>query len=165
MCDPVEQAFHSMDRFDDQKIGASETLLRHLCIPVQILQTAVGLKISDQAFKPKRNDPGASVDLECLLKKSGKNETDRRGIMPNSYGLAAISAGEARQHSAGVAWTPKPEEPDLDGFAAKPNPFHGEIIKPMDKPNIRSLAAKATLLWVSPGVALGPFEGRQSGHA
>ncbi|MEY2928145.1 MAG: hypothetical protein RL367_2622 [Pseudomonadota bacterium] len=160
MCDPVEQDFHAADRFDDPQIGTEDILLRHLCVPVQVMPTSLGLKISDQAFKARKIDPGTSVDLDCLLKKCGIKGIDRKGLMPNAYALVAVTAGAAREHSGGVAWTPKPEEPELGGFAAKPNPFHGEIIRPMNNAGIRNLAAKAELLWVKSDVMLGPFEGR-----
>ena len=77
MCDPVEQEFRSTERFDDPQIGYDDVLLRHLCIPVQIVPTPDGLRISSQAFTIRKSDPGASVDLECLLKKCSMTEVDR----------------------------------------------------------------------------------------
>jgi hypothetical protein len=162
MCDPVKQDYHSKDRFDDSKIDADDRLLRHLCIPVQIMtdQQTGQRRISSQAFTIRKTDLGASVDLECLLKKCSMTEVERRGLLPDSYGLVAISAGNVRMQTLGVAWTPKPSEPELSEFAAKPNPFHGEIIGPISKATSRELAAKAALLWVEAGIALGPFEDR-----
>lgn len=161
MCDPVEQDFHSTDRFDDESIASCDRLLRHLCIPVQVIPTGEGYRLSDQAFKPRRADPGASVDIECLLLKDGQSHEDRHGRQPNSYALVEITAGEARPHSGGVAWTPKPEEPELEGFAREPNPYHGEIIKPISNAAFREMAALARVLWLKPGVniAKGPFRG------
>jgi hypothetical protein len=161
MCNPVRQDYHSMDRFDDPQIGEDDRLLRHLCIPVQIVRDQAGqLRISSQAFTIRRSEPGASVDIECLLTKSSMTEVECRGHLPNSYGLVAISAGNARMQTPGVAWTPKPAEPELSEFAAKPNPFHGEIIGPIGKATSRELAANAELLWAEAGIALGPFEDR-----
>ena len=158
MCDPVEQDFHSRDRVDDPKIGSSDMLLRHLCMPAQIAETNDGLRISSQAFRPKKGEPGTSIDHECLLIKNGMTAADRAGLMPNSYGMVGILAHTAREHSGGVAWTPKPEEPKLGSFASKPNPFHGEIITPISKANFRSMAAKADLLWVKPGERIARYE-------
>jgi hypothetical protein len=163
MCDPVEQDYHSLVRFDDPKIDADDRLLRHLCIPVQIVTDQTGQrKISSQAFTIRKTEPGASVDLECLLKKCSMTEVERRGLLPNSYGLVAISAGNVRMQTPGVAWTPKPSEPELGEFAAKPNPFHGEIIGPIGKATSRDLAAKAELLWAEAGISLGPFKDQVS---
>lgn len=158
MCNPVEQDFHSTDRVDDPNIGSNDMLLRHLCIPVQIAQTNDGFRISSQAFKPKRGEPGTSIDHECLLIKNGMTFADRAGLMPNSYGMVGILAQTAREHSGGIVWTPKPEEPELESFASKANPFHGEIITPISNANLRSMAAKADLLWVKPGERIASYE-------
>lgn len=160
MCNPTEQDFHSNDRFDDPGIVDGDRLLRHLCIPVQIIEKNGILRISDQAFKHKKRDPGTSVDLECLLIQDGLSELNRRGLMPRSCALIAVSAGSARQLSNGIAWTPKPEEPELGDFASKPNKYHGEIIGPIANCDCRTLAGLAELIWVIKEMDLGPFEGQ-----
>ena len=160
MCNPTAQAYYSTERTDDPQISNDSRLFRHLCIPVQIVTTSNGKKISDQAFKARRADAGTSVDLECLLLNDGLGEVDRRGLMPNSYALAAISVQTARSFSGGVAWTPKPEEPENEGFSALENPYHGEIIKPMTNRHVRDLAANAELLWVAEEMDFGPFAGQ-----
>ena len=160
MCNPTEQDFNSFERVDDTNIGDGDRLLRHLCIPVQIIDKNGKLKISDQAFKHRKKDPGTSVDLECLLELDGLSERDRRGIMPNSYALVALSAGQARAHSQGVAWTPKPEEPELAEFAAKSNKYHGEIIGPIANSDVRNLASIAEIIWIKSEMDLGPMKGQ-----
>lgn len=146
MCTPTAQCYHSQQRADDAGIGASDRLLRHCRAPAQIVPLkqsgeTVGLKISDQAFKAKKGEPGLSVDLECLLLADGKTWHHRYGLMPNTYAMVAVTAEQARAHSAGVAWTPKPEEPELEGFAALENRYHGEIILPMTNAQVRALFA------------------------
>lgn len=160
MCDPVRQVFHSDQRADDPRIAADDRLLRHVTVPYGVHEKHGKLKLSDQALKPRKSDPGISVDLECLLLKEGLNERDRRGLHPNAHALGAIAAGDARQHSGGVAWTPKPEEPELTSYARAENDFHGEIIRPLEPKSYRELAAAMTILWVRSGIDLGPFEGQ-----
>ena len=80
--------------------------------------------------------------------------------MPNAFALLAISAECARKFSAGVAWTPKPEEPELEGYAALPNEFHGEIIGKLSRSDTRNLAANAKLIWIKNELDLGPFQGQ-----
>lgn len=71
--------------------------------------------------------------------------------MPDALALAALSAGNARQHSAGVAWTPKPEELKYtEKFARSANEFHGEIIAPISRKNSRSLAEVSIILQSEP---------------
>ena len=151
MCTPTAQDYYSPHRVDDPGIGATDRLLRHCRVPVQIVPrkangTTVGLKISDQAFKAKKGEPGISVDHECLLVAAGKTWHDRYGLMPNTYAMIAVTAGEARAHSPGVAWTPKPADPDLTGAASLENPYHGEIIAPMSNAQVRALFALAALV-------------------
>jgi hypothetical protein len=160
MCEPDRQVFHSDQRVDDPNIGPDDRLLRHLTVPFGVHQKHGKFKLSDQALKPRKNDPGISVDLECLLKEKGFGERDRRGLHPAAHALGAIAAADARRHSGGVAWTPKPEEIELTGYARAANDFHGEIIRPLAPKSYRELAAAMTILWVRPDTDLGNFEGQ-----
>lgn len=161
MCEPERQDYHGVDRFDDLAIGNDDKLLRHLRIPVQVVPAHNGYRLSDRAFVSRKSETGTSVDLECLLLIDGLSSSDRRGAMPGSKALASVTVEHARTFSAGVAWTPKPEEPELEHeFARAANPYHGEIINPMSGKQARDLAAKATILWTAAGVLLGPFEGQ-----
>jgi len=149
MCNPTAQDYHSPNRADDLGIGDEHQLLRHCCPPVQIVPCPInGQKISDQAFKGKKTDAGLSVELECLLSKDDLDWQDRYGAMPGSLALLAVSAADARANSAGVAWTPKPQE-DLNGYAGQANPYHGEIIHPMTGQQSRALFRRAVVLRTS----------------
>lgn len=160
MCNPTAQDYHSNHRVDDVEICDDDRLLRHLCLPVHIREVNGALRVSDQAFTFRKDDVGVSVDLECLLLKDGLSERDRRGKMHNAHGLLAINAGVVREFGQGVAWTPKPEETGLQGFAALPNPYHGEIFGRLARSETRKVALRATVLWVSGGVELGPYDGQ-----
>jgi len=147
MCDPTPQDYFSNHRTDDLGIGPQDRLLRHCTTPVQVVPCPLnGRKISDQAFKPKKSDVGVSVDLECLLAKDGHTWEDRFGVMPNAVGMIAVTVASARTHSAGVAYTPKPAQAELDGYLQKPNPYHGEIILPMTNSQRRDLFRSAVQL-------------------
>ncbi|MBY0394838.1 MAG: hypothetical protein K2Q27_16420 [Novosphingobium sp.] len=143
----VAQDYHGTNRTDDPAIVDDSRLLRHCRTPVQIVRCEInGFKVSDQAFKLKSGDVGASVDLECLLLQDGLPPDHRFGVMPNTYALIAISAKSAREFASGAAWTPKPLEPDLIGAAREANPWHGEIIGPITNSASRSLASSATTI-------------------
>lgn len=109
MCNPTSQDYHSDARFDDAGISNDHRLLRHLRLPVQVQEINGTYRISAQAFTFRKQDVGASVDLECLLLNAGMTERDRRGKMPNAYGLLAINAGVARDFGQGVAWIRNPK--------------------------------------------------------
>lgn len=148
MCEPTAQDYFSRDREDDPAIGDADRLLRSCRLPVQIVPNkAGGYKISDQVFRKKPNEQGASVDLECLLLKEGKTFEDRFGKMPGTLAMAAIAAEDVRRVNGGVAWTPKPEEPHLaPDLAAEENPYHGEIIGEISRADGRALSRKAAIL-------------------
>lgn len=129
MCQPSAQAYLATERFDDHGIGSEDRLARHCRTPVQFSRCAInGYVLSDRAFAHKRAEGGTSADLECLLTADGHPADFRYGAMPRTYGLVAVTAGDARTIGAGAAWTPKPEQPELEGGAASANPWHGEII-------------------------------------
>ena len=139
MCSPEAQDYHSDARVDDPKIIGASRLLRHCRTPVQVVPCPVnGQKVSDRAFVGKKGEAGVSIDLECLLIKDGHPPTHRFGAMPNTYAMIAVTADVARANSAGVAWTPKPEE-DLPGAAGAANPYHGEIITPISGGQARAI--------------------------
>lgn len=151
MCEPDEQDYRSSVRSDDPKIGANDLLYRHCRSPVQVVPVKregkeIGAKISDQAFKGKSGEAGISIDHGCLLRRAGLTWSNRYGLMPNTFAMLSVTAAQARAQSGGVAWTPKPSEPELDGFAALPNPFHGEIILPMTNRQVRDLFAVAQIV-------------------
>ena len=162
MCNPTAQDYFSSERRDDPGIRDSDRLLRHLCVPVQIRQVEQtgALRISDQAFTHRKSDCGVSVDLECLLHHAGLTEEQRRGVMPNSFAMIAVTASNARNFSEGVAWTPKPHEPNLSGYSAQDNEFHGEIITPISRSEGRKLATTAQLIWTKGELDLGPYNGQ-----
>lgn len=122
MCRPQRQAYGSADLVDDPEINDESRVIRHCRTPVQIVDDALtgGKKISSQAFKAKVGE-GCSVDLECLLARAGLDALARCGVMPNTYAVVALKAGQARAIGAGLAYTPKPED-DLPA-----NDFHGDI--------------------------------------
>ena len=130
MCAPTAQEYFSAVREDDTGIGTQDRLLRNCRLPVQVVPCEVnGYVISGQVFVRKKDEAGTSIDLECLLLNEGKTWQDRFGAQPGTLAVVAVTAGDARKHSDGVAWTPKPEEPHLaPAAAADANPYHGEII-------------------------------------
>ncbi|WP_287002305.1 hypothetical protein [Sphingobium sp.] len=145
MCNPDPQPYHSNHRYNDPKIEDESRLLRHCRTPVQIVSCEInGKKISDRAFAGKKSEAGLSVDLNCLLEKDGKGSSHRFGKLPNTYAILSVTAAEARANSAGVAYTPKPEEPELEGAAREANPYHGEIIHPMTGAQARALFRAST---------------------
>jgi hypothetical protein len=152
MCSPKQQNYHSSVRVDDKGIGDDDRLLRQCRTPFQIVPCPTnGWRLSSQAFVSRPSEVGVSIDLECLIIKSGKTWHSRYKMMPDALALAAFSAGNARQHSAGVAWTPKPEEPEHEqNFARSANEFHGEIIAPIDRKNSRSIAEVCVILQSEP---------------
>lgn len=148
MCNPTAQDYYSHDRQDDPGIEDGDRLLRRCTVPVQIVPCKIrGQKISDQIFRKRKSDAGASVDLECLLEQDGIGWEDRFGIVPGTLAMAAITAALARGVSQGVAWTPKPEEPDKTPlYVSEANPFHGEIIGEISRADGRALSRQATIL-------------------
>ena len=151
MCNPTAQAYHGIERTDDADIADGDRVLRHIRTVVQLSSVrrdgiVIGRTVSDQAFKPRRDEPGVSVDLECLLNKENLTWEARYGVMPDTVAMIAVSAADARLHGRGVAWTPKPEEPNLAGFQAEANPYHGEILTPLAPADFRALRAKAQIL-------------------
>ena len=140
MCNPVPQDYFGETRFDDKLIPDEGLVYRHCRAPVQVVPKADGgLKISDQEFKGKKTDAGVSVDLGCLLENAAVDPLSRFGVMPNTHAMLAVSVGDARTQSAGVAWTPKPEELEKPGAAGAANPYHGEILHPMTGGQARAL--------------------------
>jgi len=148
MCTPTAQDYFSHVRHDDPGIGATDRLLRNCRQPVQIVPCKVaGLKISDQIFRKKPNEPGVSVDLECLLQKEGLSWEHQYGAQPDTLAMVAVTAQQARHVSAGVAHTPKPEQPELAPRASsRANPYHGEIIGDISRSNGRELSRQAVVL-------------------
>lgn len=147
MAAPTAQDYFAPTRSDDKAIAGGSRLIRHCRAPAQIVPCPrAGQKISSQAYKAKRGDLGASVDLEDSLIASGKTAIGQFGVMPNTYALLAITADVARQHSAGLAWTPKPAEPEKEGYAALPNPHHGEILTPITGAQARALTNHSEVL-------------------
>ncbi|QCB43006.1 hypothetical protein E5673_12905 [Sphingomonas sp. PAMC26645] len=147
MCTPVRQDYLSDERFDDNEIGNDDRLLRHCRTPIQIVKCPInGYRLSSQAFRPGKGETHVSVDLECLLLKDGLEADARYGAMPNTFALAAVTAGAAREHAQGAAWTPKPEMVGLPGAAGDENIYHGEIIGPMTKRNYQDLAETIVLV-------------------
>lgn len=148
MCTPTAQDYFSSSRVDDLGIGPADRLLRHCRPPVQVVPCKLqGQKLSDQIFRKKPSDVGVSVDLECLLHKEGRTWEDRFGAMPNTQAMVAVAAAEVRRAKGGAAWTPKPAEPDLaPQEAAKPNPYHAEIIGDISRADGRALSRNATVL-------------------
>ena len=130
MCDPQRQDYFGSDRFDDIAVCDTDRVLRHCRTPVQIVKCQRnGSKVSDQALKPRKDEAGVSIDHECLLRKDALPPDHRYGSMPNTFALIALSTGELRKAGGGVAWTPKPDEPDMPFESQRPaNPWHGEII-------------------------------------
>jgi hypothetical protein len=122
VCRPQRQAYGSANLVDDQEIEDKDRVIRHCRTPVQIVDDALtgGKKISSQAFKARAGE-GCSVDLECLLTHVGLNALSRCGVMPDTYAMVALKAGEARAIGAGIAYTPKPQD------ALPANDFHGDI--------------------------------------
>lgn len=140
MAGPTAQPYFAATRFDDLAITGQTRLIRHCRTPVQIVPCPkAGRKISSQAFKTKRGELGASVDLEESLLAAGKTAATQFGLMPNTFALIAITADNARKNSAGLAWTPKPAEPEKAGYAALPNPHHAEILTPISNSQARAL--------------------------
>jgi hypothetical protein len=152
MCSPHRQDYRSTARVDDKGIGDADRLLRHCRHPYQIVPCPTnGWRLSSQAFCNKPNEVGVSVDLECLVIQAGYTWQSRYQLMPGAIALIALSAGGARQHSAGVAWTPKPEQAEYeDSFARSANEFHGEIIAPVSRKSSRTLAEMAEILKLEP---------------
>jgi len=145
------QNYFGSVRFDDPEIPGSEVLYRHCRTPVQIVPVRVGAvtvgeKISDQAFKGRSSDAGVSIEIDSLLAKANKSWSDRYGLMPNTKAMISVTAADARVSSKGVAWTPKPKQPDLEGFARAENEFHGEIILPITPSQARQLFSQAKIL-------------------
>jgi hypothetical protein len=122
VCRPQRQAYGSAALVDDREIDDEDRVIRHCRTPVQIVDDALtgGKKISSQAFKARPGE-GCSVDLECLLAHVGLSSLARCGVMPDTYAMVALKAGEARAIGAGLAYTPKPED-DLPA-----NDFHGDV--------------------------------------
>lgn len=129
MCDPTSQDYFSHARSDDLGIQDQHNLIRHCKTPYQVVPCPInGLKVSSQAFTTRKEDPGVSVDIECLLHKAGLPSDARFGVMPGTVAMISVTAKDARDAAEGVAWTPKPETTDPDGSVNWPNPYHGEII-------------------------------------
>ena len=157
MCEPIKQDIYSETRVDDPGFVDEHYLIRYLTTPVQIVKNQDGSgRVSDQAFKPQKSHAGTSVDILCLLQNIDINPLSKRDIFPNLHAIAQITVGIARAHSGGVAWTPKPEEPLLTGFAREPNEQHGEIIKPISPADARRMVANARLIWIAEGIDTGP---------
>jgi len=148
MCSPRPQEYFGSVRTDDLGIGANDNLLRACRAPVQIVPCKVrGQKISDQVFRKKSTDAGASVDLECKLIEDGIDWSARFDVMPNTVAMVSITAGQVRAVSGGAAWTPKPEQPELEGLAsAAANPYHGEVIGEISRADGRTLSRAAIIL-------------------
>ncbi len=143
MPDLKAQEYESSEREDDPGIKAGDRLLRHCRTPFQIVPDAVnGHRLSSQAFMTKKDEVGASVDLEELLKEDGLPSDHRFGSIPATVALIAVTAGQARENANGVAWTPKSEDPSAIGAARDANPWHGEIIGPISRSASRRLAEK-----------------------
>lgn len=148
MCTPTAQDYFSDERYDDSEIAHGDRLLRHCCTSLHFVSCPInGRKLSDQVFKRKTSDAGTSVDLECLLAHDELTWESRFGTMPNTLAMVAVTAGDVRAVAGGVAWTPRPEQPDLAPLAvAEPNIYHGEIVGQISRANERSLARKAVIL-------------------
>lgn len=148
MCTPEAQDYFSEKRTDDPGIADVDRLLRHCRPPVQVVPCKLnGQKFSDQIFRKKRGEAGLSIDLECLLLRDKLTWEHRFGTMPGTLGMVAINAGDARSINGGVAWTPKPAQPELEPNAsAQPNPYHGELIGEISRSDGRSLSRKMVIL-------------------
>ncbi|QUT05190.1 hypothetical protein KFK14_19665 [Sphingobium phenoxybenzoativorans] len=129
MCDPTSQDYFSHVRSDDLGIQDEHNLIRHCKTPYQVVPCPInGLKVSSQAFTTRKEDPGVSIDIECLLHKAGLPSDARFGEMPGTVAMVAVAAKVARSAALGAAWTPKPEVPELSDAQGAANPYHGEVI-------------------------------------
>jgi len=146
MCNPVKQDYFAETRFDDLLIVGSERLLRYCRTPIQIVPCPKnGKRLSSQAFVPAKGEKHTSIDLECLMLKTGLSEDGRFGVMPNTFALIAITTDTARAEASGVAWTPKPQTEGI-GATGSANPFHGEVLGTADKKATRALAQAAIMI-------------------
>lgn len=132
MCNPVAQEYGSLSLCDDPAIGSMDRVIRYCRTPAQIVPDGKGgMRLSDRAFAHKPQHGGTSVDLECLMLRDGVDPLRNVGLLPNTFAVVALSAGDIRSVAQGVAYTPKHRDDSAVGYAREPNAYHADIIGPI----------------------------------
>ncbi len=120
---------------DDATITNDSELWRRIT-PLWVVrdENAGGLRVSSAAFDDSRDGTPTSVLLATIVRETGRTDTT---VLESyeGYGLASLTAGEARGCKQDVARDPLPEEP-----------AHAFIFGVKSKANKRCLASSA--VWV-----------------
>lgn len=96
------------EREDDPSIGPEENLLRRIVWKHAVPDDHGNLRISSAAFRDPNQE--LSINLQSTMQQAGREPVDAVRNYPG-YGLASITAGQARSQIQKVCRDPQLEEP------------------------------------------------------
>ena len=119
------------------------SLLRYCSLPVQVVPDARngGFKISTQAFKPRKNEAGVSIDIEELRLRSGFVALSEAPSL--MYIIAVLRLTVKSCADVGLRAEHRPVRRDVLRLRP-PNPFHGELLGHASPKGLKKLRDGAT---------------------
>ena len=121
-----------------QPLQSDWSLLRYCSRPVQIVPNAKtgGLKISSQAFKPRKGESGVSVDVEELRLRDGHPTSRNVPSLKNVLAVLRVKVHVARKFELNPV-----HEPIARNVLKliPPNPYHAELLGALKQKQLSKL--------------------------